>query len=111
MSDDEVVSDVVQALVAEAEEDWVGLWQIARGLARRRPDADDAEIRRLGERVVRDMVDAGLRIGGLESGPGFTPWEGDDTVERVLAIWDELGRRPTLNEDIWFDLPEGGTEP
>lgn len=106
MNDDEVVSDVVQGLLAEVEEDWVGLWQIPSGLAHRRPGADNAEIRRLGERVVRALVAAGLRVGGIESGPGFTPWEGDDTVEQVLALWDRLGRPPTLNEDVWFDLPE-----
>ena len=106
MTDDEVVGAVVRDLLAEVEEDWVGLWEIPRGLARRRPDVDAGEIRRLGERVVRALVDAGLRIGSIESGPGFTPWEGEDTVEQVLALWDRLGRRPTSNEDVWFDLPE-----
>jgi hypothetical protein len=107
MSDDDVISDVVRELQMDIEDDYVGLWEVPRHLHQRVRDTDEVEIRRLAEQVIRRLVvDVGWRVGEIFGRPGFTPWEGDDVVERVMKAWDELGREPNLYEICWFDLPE-----
>lgn len=102
----EIVTELVDDLWAESADDVIGLWAITWILRGQLPDADDAELRRLGGDVVRGLVDAGLLIGDLVSGRGFVPRDDPFDVDRVLAAWDALDHLPNMGDELcWFGRP------
>lgn len=99
---------VVQRFLAEAEaeEDYVGLWQIFNSVGRGR---DEAAARRLTLDVVRALLAAGLRPGKspYQSG-GFELWaeESEEAIVRRIESEWRAGQDPNLL-DVWFSREQG----
>ncbi len=93
-----------RSILAECEEDHVGLWSIIRDVEESFPTQDEASIR---DRVLRVLH--GLLV-AHEIKAGFPTTEGrfrslratpEKTMARIEAEWP-LGRRPTIGEWLWF---------
>lgn len=73
--------------------------------------AREAELMFYTAAIVHSLLEDGLvRAGVPTPDGGFEPWEEDPdaAVERILAEWRALGRRPNLWEIVWFDATEKG---
>ena len=93
---------VVEDIVIDCKEDYVGLWVIAGTLK----VAGEADLT-LMESSIEVIREVSRRI-SLEYGQfeerGFIPWDIslEDLLHRVRSEWVELGRKPTLGDIVWF---------
>ena len=113
-TDSVCVSKVVEALVADASEDYMGLWQIVRRVSLRLGSEDAAAVRTETLVVARKLLQHGLLVGDLANSGGFNAWTNqapDVVVSRIEAEWGVLGRLPDIGDICWFDRPPMGDEP
>jgi hypothetical protein len=106
-------------VLAECEEDYVGLWSIIWRVRYALNDgqyplpeddrADSSEVRRLTLQLVQDLLEAGLVQAGSPApdGRGFARWSlrPREVVRRITSEWDALGREPNIGEVVWFATP------
>jgi hypothetical protein len=92
---------------AEAREDLIGLWEIAKEVEERTGPGEVAREQTL--ELVRELLRRGLRAGEPPySSGGFRPWpkqEPDAVIDRIRREWLALGRTPNIPDIVWFDLP------
>lgn len=92
---------------AEAREDLVGLWEIAREVEEQTGPGEAAREQTLD--LVRALLQRGLRAGDPPYlAGGYRPWpnqEPDIVIERIRREWLALGRMPNITDIVWFDLP------
>jgi len=98
---------VVEEIVLEAKDDWVGLWEIISEFMQFA--LDEATLRQRTLDVVRVLLDRGFIAGDLtRSPPGFKPWPDqrpEAIIERIRSEWLALGRIPNIGDIVHFDLP------
>lgn len=98
------VSLIVQRFLSEAQEDYVGLWQIFNSVSN---GTNPAKARELTLEIVSQLLAAGLRPGQSPYKPGgFQPWpeqEEEKIIHRIVEEWDASGQAPNLL-DVWFSL-------
>jgi hypothetical protein len=63
-------------------------------------------------RVVKNLLESGLVVAGWPTPDscGFIPWSltTNETLARIEAEWDALGRDPTIGGIVWFTTSEAG---
>ncbi len=96
---------LVRALLTEAKEDYIGLWQITA-------DTRDAYgagsvAQDIALMIVRRLLEAGLQVGQFKDFD-FQTWP-DQNVARVIGRikqeWSALGTDPGVGDIAWFWLP------
>ena len=96
----------VDQMCAEAKEDLVGLWEIARLVERETGPGELAREQTLA--VVRALLARGLRAGDPPySAGGYKPWANQvpaAVIERIRREWAVLGRTPNIPDIAWFEL-------
>jgi hypothetical protein len=100
-----------EELVADAIEDYTDLSFYVAGVEEAFGVSDSSELMLYTAAVVHSLLDDDLVRAGDLTKEGFIPWEEDaaGAVERILASWRELGRRPHLWEIVWFEATDKGT--
>lgn len=97
-------SSLTQSILAECEDDHVGLWSVIRDVEKSYPDGDEAGLRDyvlsiLAELLRNRKIKAGFptskgRFRSLRSTP-------DKIILRIEKEWP-IGRRPKIGEGLWF---------
>ncbi len=98
-------------LLTELQDDYVGLWEVTRLVGDALGTSDAAVIQDITERVLFDMLMAGLIRPGLAKDDGsFEPWslEPERAALRITKELREVGGTPRLGEIAWFDLTPRG---
>lgn len=109
------MSDIAKlkySLLAEAEEDHVGLWEVIGNAKRVSPNANSTEIQRITLDLVNELLNSGLIEAGFPASDGrsFIPWSGGsvEMVNRIKSEWNGLGREPNLGDVVWFNITDKG---
>jgi hypothetical protein len=96
-------------LLAEFDDDHVGLWVVVRRvhqfLGAERPDKIKAFVLSLlGFLLREELIVAGFPAA---NGRDFEPWKSNpaDSIKRIASEWDGLGREPKGGEIVWFTTP------
>ena len=96
-------------LLAECEDDHVGLWSVVRYVEDELPGADDATLREATIELLYDLLKAGQIEAGFpdSNGVDFHPWpfSADAVIERIKSLWNREGPRPKPGEFAWFTTP------
>lgn len=103
------IEELKKEMVADAVEDYTDLSFYAADVEEAFGVTGSSELMLYTAGVIHSLLEEGLvRAGVPVSGGGFEPWEEDpdEAVERILAEWRELGRRPELWEIVWFEATE-----
>ena len=100
-----------EELVADAVEDYTDLSFYVASVEEAFGVSDSSELMLYTAAVVHSLLDDDLVRAGYLTKEGFIPWDEDaaGAVERILAGWRELGRRPHLWEIAWFEATDKGT--
>jgi hypothetical protein len=98
----------IEMLSEQAQDDYIGLWQIIGRVRKISPPGTDEELRNLVLEFVKDLLARGFQAVTLaSSGPGCSPWPDQDpgsVAGRIESEWKALGREPNVGEIAWFDL-------
>lgn len=100
------INNDIEEFVLEAQEDYIGFWQIF-GVVKDRTNNFDI-IRSEVFYIVETLLGRGFLAGDLKGGCGFEPWgqqEKGAVVSRILKEWQDLGHDPNIGDICWFDLP------
>jgi hypothetical protein len=104
---------LMDRLLKEAANDWVGVWElpwIAKSMGRA---ADSEEVLQLSLQIIREALENGLAEVGDVTDTGFRPW-GVSTDEACLRIeheWRRFPNGPRLGDmSCWINLTERGRE-
>jgi hypothetical protein len=96
--------DLIERFLAEASDDEVGLWEIAREVERRTGPSPAAMEETLA--IVRELLSRGLQAGDPPySAGGYRAWpnqQPDAVIERIRREWTALGRTPNIPDIAWF---------
>src|SRR5947209_20179147 len=93
-----------QSILAECDEDHVGLWSVVRDVEDLLPNRDKAAVRDQVLKLLHELLDA------REIQAGFPTPEGrfkslkvapEKIMARIEAEWP-AGHRPTIGEGLWF---------
>jgi hypothetical protein len=102
--------EVLEDLVEEGREDFVGLWEVIRYVREDLEVEDDAEVRRVTLGLAEEMLKRHGMLAGVPSRDwgDFLAWDlpPDQVIRRIEAEWLALGRDPSLWEVVWFIAPE-----
>ena len=96
---------VKRDILAESEDDYVGLWSVIKDVEEALPDDDETALRNhvlelLHDLLMRHQITAGFptktgrRFRSLNLGP-------EGILARIRADWP-VGSRPTIGEGLWF---------
>jgi hypothetical protein len=93
---------LIDEILSECEEDFVGLWTLVR-LVR---DCGERDTKQYVLSLIRFLLDTdAVKAGWPDSqGQTFVDWQLSPaaTVERIDREWSQLGRDPTIGEIVWF---------
>ena len=98
------VQSLRRDLLAECDDDYVGLWSVIRDVGDAGPPSDDPSLRRDVLQLLRELLDAGeIQAGYPTSNGGFEPLT-TTTAQVLRQVEDDwpAGRRPTVGEGLWF---------
>lgn len=100
-------ADVIDRILTECDDDYVGLWSIYRqvkeaGFAD--PKSDTLSLIRF--LLFTGAVDAGVP----DANGGFKAWRltPEETLRRIAKEWSGLGREPDIGDIVWFTTPATG---
>jgi hypothetical protein len=103
------LESVKRDLLAECEDDHVGLWSVIGYVEDEMPDAEDAKIRQATMDLLYDLLKPGLIEAGFpdSNGRDFHPWPfpAELVIDRLKALWKPNGPRPKPGEIVWFTTP------
>lgn len=94
-------------------EDWVGLWVVVRFLREAAPEASSSEIRTMTLALIRELLDQQLmQLGFPQADGSFSPLDAPtaDTIARIDAEWQHLGREPTIGDIVWLENTDQGDD-
>jgi hypothetical protein len=102
--------DVLESLVAECQEDHVGLWEIVDAVQFDLGAATPDETRDIALQLARRLVlERGMQVGHpAPDGRHFIPWDlpPEQAISRIEKEWAALGREPNIGEVAWFTSPQ-----
>lgn len=105
------VSAMVDRLLTEAADDWVGVWELP-WMAKSIGGVQDPEgVLNVSLRVIRETLDKGLAEVGDVTEAGFRPWgvSPDEACHRIEREWRRFPDGPRLGDmSCWFNLTERG---
>ena len=96
---------LLEDLLDECDDDYVGLWSIVACV--RRAKYDDAKQVTLA--LLQFLLSLGvIHAGELDARFGFVPWTltADEAIHRIRQEWDQLGSDPRLGDIAWFTTCE-----
>jgi hypothetical protein len=105
------LADIRQELLAEGQDDYVGLWDVVWILRRTKPRLADDEIRGVALEVLRPLLSEGLmEPGRLQEKGGFLAWTctPEEALLRIDEEWRALGQDPNIGEVCWFSNTSAG---
>jgi hypothetical protein len=96
----------LKGLLAEAADDNIGLWEFASDARAALPDGSQEDVLALVVDILTPLLLGRLVEAGDYSGPGtkFQPWDlaPQASLDRIQAFWRNLGRDPTLGDNVYF---------
>jgi hypothetical protein len=98
------LESVKQSILAECEEDHVGLWSIIRDVEESLPDLGQAAVRDQVLTLLNELLLAHEIRAGYPTPDGrFLPLREapENVMARIDAEWP-ADRRPTIGEGLWF---------
>jgi hypothetical protein len=94
--------DIIDKILLECQEDYVGLWSIMRAI---KPDgveydAFDEEAQAI---IIKLLSKCGVVAGHFDDGL-FKVWKilPSEVVTRIQHEWTKLGRIPDIGDIVWF---------
>jgi hypothetical protein len=99
------ISRIIDDVLAELPEDWVGLWWIPARLREDFAIKDSDEVRERSLEIVRALLShRGVHFGHFSSGR-FERWSltPDEVVTRIGREWRDLRHAPDIGEIGWFE--------
>ena len=100
------IEDAVDQLLAECDEDHVGLWELVNSVRFDLDIQDPGEIRTATLGLARALLEKpGIDIGfPAADGRHFIPWNlsREQAMSTIEEQWDRLGRCPDIGEIAWF---------
>lgn len=99
-------TDLLERILTECEEDYVGLWSIYR---RVRDAGWSSDPRSSTLALLQFLLISGIVEAGAPDASGcFHPWQlgPDDAVRRIELEWTQLGREPDIGDIVWFTSRE-----
>jgi hypothetical protein len=105
------LADIRQELLAEGQDDYVGLWEVAWILRRSKPSYTGDEIREVALEVLGPLLSEGLmEPGSLQEKGGFLAWTctPEEALARIDEKWRALGQDPNIGEVCWFSNTSAG---
>ena len=109
MTSENHILQMAGVLVADAAEDYVGLWQLVNRTTSVLGSEDEASVINNTLLLVRELLSRGLVAGDLEESGGFAAWANQSTdyvVSRIESEWKVIGGPPDIGDICWFDWPE-----
>ena len=109
MADDHIFQ-MAEILMADAAEDYVGLWQLVNRMTRVLGSEDEALVVKDTLLLVRELLSRGLVAGDLAESGGFDAWANqspDYVVGRIETEWKAISAPPDIGDICWFDRPKG----
>ncbi len=97
-------TDLLESILAECDEDYVGLWSIYR----RMKEARFADSKQSTLNLVGFLLSTGAIEAGLPDRQGvFHRWNksSDEVVRQIDQEWSSLGREPDIGDIVWFTTP------
>jgi hypothetical protein len=97
-----------QNVIAECEDDHVGLWSIVRDVREELPEASESEIRRETLELLYELLKSGRIEAGFPDSNGRSfhrwPFPPRAIIDRIEAGW-RPGTWPAIGEIVWFTSP------
>ncbi len=100
-------------LLAECEDDHVGLWAVIGYVEDEMPSASPIQIRQetlklLQELLAADQIQAGFPD---SNGSDFHPWPfpAETIIDWIKSQWKATGSRPKPGEIVWFTTPSSSS--
>jgi hypothetical protein len=98
--------EIVDQLLAECDDDHVGLWELVNSVRFDLDIQDPGEIRAATLGLARALLEKpGIDIGfPAADGRHFIPWNlsREQAMSTIEEQWDRLGRCPDIGEIAWF---------
>lgn len=99
------IQSLKEGILAECEEDHVGLWSVIRDVEESLQERDEMVVREQVLRLLHELLLAHQIKAGFPAanGRGFRSLRlaPAQVLDRIRAEWP-VGRRPTIGEGIWF---------
>ena len=103
------LEELGRSVLAEARDDYVGLWSVLWTARRLLPGTSPADVREIVLRLLGQFLSEGLVVPGepTEDGLGFIQWPEGPTaaLEKIRREWATLGRDPRLGDVVWITTP------
>jgi len=93
---------VLQSIVDECNEDYVGLWSVIREV--RATLTDESSVVEATLALVKRLLLEGDVVAGQFHFNEFQPWEipVEEIMARIKGEWAALGQEPTGGDVVWF---------
>jgi hypothetical protein len=105
-----LIDPLLGALMAEFEDDHVGLWTVVKQVQRAFPDDQPEAIRTKTLALIWFLLQMGSIEAGspTKDGRGFQPWhiKPFGVVTRIASEWKDAKPYPRIGEIVWFTTPE-----
>lgn len=102
-------TDLKRDLLAECEDDHVGLWAVIRYVEDQMPEADEAKLRQATLALLKDLLGTGQIQAGFpdSNGRDFHPWPfpTETVIQHIESRWKLDSPRPRPGEIVWFTTP------
>jgi hypothetical protein len=97
---------VLQSILDECHEDYVGLWSVIREV--RAAVADESILVQATLSLIKRLLLEGDVVAGQFHLNEFQPWEipVEDIIGRIKHEWTKLGHEPTGGDVVWFTAKE-----
>jgi hypothetical protein len=104
---------VKRDLLAECEDDHVGLWTVIGYVEDEMPEASPMRIRLETLNLLHELLSAGQIQAGFpdSNGRDFHPWPfpADAIIDTIKSLWKATGPRPKPGEIVWFTTPSSAS--
>ena len=97
-------TDVIERILTECDDDYVGLWVIYRQIREARfRNPKEATLDLLGFFLWSERLEAGVP----DAQGGWIPWKDNpgQAIDRIKSAWNALGRDPGMGDIVWFTSP------
>jgi hypothetical protein len=100
---------ITAELVAEAQGDYIGLWEVVRRVKELLPALPAKARQDFTLELLTGILSSGKLVAGdLRAGkPEFLPWGGEVStiMARIAEEWDALGHDPDIGDIVWLAAP------
>lgn len=97
-------TDLLERILTECEEDYVGLWSIYRQVQ----SAGIVDPQSFTLALIEFLLSTNIVEAGAPDNQGnFHPWNlgPQDALQRIIGEWSTLGREPDIGDIVWFTTP------